>query len=209
MRDSKRTILVVTAFAAMSAVAVQDANAVPIRETYRWDHRVQVDVTFYPEEDVTGTALDETPGVADNLFSYTLVNLLEPMVCVPPCPPVEISGFRVGNPDDLFGVMFSPPGWSASIDSAGDFFWETSDPAMMIGVSQALRGFMLFSTGASGESERNGLARFGLRDPVDTSGPLSGPTSPSQAPEPSSLLLLGSSMAALAFSANRHRIRRR
>jgi hypothetical protein len=139
MRNMRPTFVFIAALSAMNSYLVQNALAGPI--TFSWEKAVQIEVTFVAEADVTGTELDKTPFIPDNLFVYSVTNPLwepeklvkvlkeDPVPCLPPChiDPGVISAFRVADPDHFGGVILDvPEGWSGSVSDKG-FVWEATE----------------------------------------------------------------------------------
>lgn len=184
MRRGKVLALAIVFASALSG----SAHAVMV-DTYDWVGEgsiplARVTTVYYSAAEISGSALDFTPGMADNLFLYSVQNLASN---------ASIREFGVSNPDGVNGVLFSPAGWSGSGNQA--FLWQTELAA--IAPDSTLSGFALFADGDRGRltSPPYNVNQIGSIEFIDGEGgefeivgPVTGPVS---VPEPASLAIFG------------------
>lgn len=132
--------VLVSLIAAVALIVAGPAGAVTMN-TYDWDSgdgngTVRVTEIFYASSEISGSALDLTPGINDNLSLYTLTNLADDK---------SITLFQLANPDKGTEVLYSPAGWEGTGGDAG-LTWTASDADAYINPGSALSGFELFSS---------------------------------------------------------------
>jgi hypothetical protein len=133
-------------FSLMAAVllAVAGSAKAVTMNTYDWDSgegmgTVRVSEIFFTASEISGSALDLTPGVNDNLYLYTLTNLSGDS---------SITLFRLSNPDSDTAILYSPAGWEGSAGTVSPT-WAASEADAYIDPGSALSGFELFSAADS------------------------------------------------------------
>lgn len=162
-------------------------------DTYDWVGEgstplARVTTVYYSAAEISGSSLDLTPGINDNLFLYSVQNLSDGG---------SIQEFGVSNPDNVSAVMFNPSGWASEMQDHA-YRWETE--SAYIAPGDTLSGFVLLAMGDRGvrtappyNVNQIGSIEFidGESGEFEVFGPVTGPVA---VPEPGSLMILGSGL---------------